>query len=262
MKSLKENLDKVLSQIKKAEAILLLSDFDGTISNIAKTPDGAVLVAGGKEILAKLSEISVIGIVSGRGLENIKQKVSINNLIYAGNHGAEWEINGKKGAARFDKKTLRAIKSAREEFEVLAQKYPGVFVEEKGFAFSAHYRLAPLKKQKKFVEEAGIIARKFKKTKLVSFSPGKKVIDAKPASSPNKGTFAEFLINKLEKKGKKFLPVFLGDDHTDEDAFKVLKNGITIHVGKASDRSRAKYFAKNPSEVVKFLEKVYNTIVK
>ena len=259
MKDLKKNLNEVLGEIKNAEKAVFLSDFDGTLSKIARTPDKAVLAPGAKEVLEKLSQKVPVAIVSGRELKDVKEKVGINNLIYAGNHGAEWEINGKYFSLKFSQKTEQAVKSAKKDFEILAKNYPGIFVEEKKFAFSVHYRALDSKTAKKFLNDAQFVIEKIKKSGLAEVGYGKKVIDVKPSASGNKGLFVKFLLKSF-KNSKKLTVIYLGDDKTDEDVFKALKNGITILVGH-NKKSSAKYSLKNPTEVVAFLQKSYKIMV-
>lgn len=101
----------------------------------------------------------------------------------------------------------------------------------------------------------------FKKTfksyvnnELISIIAGKKVFDIRPKVNWNKGSFAKLVINQIHMQTKTApVVVFIGDDKTDEDVFRILENDVTIHVGK-KHQSRAKYYLKNPMEVVKFLQ--------
>jgi alpha,alpha-trehalase len=262
MKNLKKNMPVVLRRFKKSENVLLISDFDGTLSPIAEKPEKALLPAKAKNILKNWSSVGPVAIVSGRSLRDVKAKVGIKNLIYAGNHGAEWQIDGKYDSLKFDPRIKKLIAAAKKEFKALVKKYPKSLIEDKKIAFSAHYRLLPTKKGRKFLKEAVELAKKYEKTGLISYSFGKKVIDIKPKTVVNKGVFCRFLLNHLEKEtGKKFEVMYLGDDVTDEDAFKEFKSGITVFVGPKK-KSFANYSIKNPTEVIDFLEESCKIIVE
>lgn len=231
---------------------LLLLDYDGTLTPIVRRPDLAKLSAYSREILRRLSRRSHIkmAIISGRKLSDIKKLVGIPHLIYVGNHGFEIEIEGKRfifPAARRFAPVLRKIKSELTR----SLKVKGIFIEDKKFTLSIHYRLLMKRNLKTFQQRFFYEIVKPWKSR-VRITRGKKVFEIRPPFDWDKGKAVKWLINKL--KLKKYLSIYIGDDQTDEDAFRVLKDkGITILVGQRK-KTLADCRLRNVIEVYEFLQ--------
>ena len=132
----------------------------------------------------------------------------------------------------------------------------GIFIEDKGITFSLHYRSAKhndyLKARKAFFQ----IIRPYILKKKVRITYGKKVIEVRPNIAWDKGKASLWLIKMLKKKYnlKGIVPIYIGDDTTDEDAFRALKSrGITILIGRR--KTAAEYSLKNVAQLYKYLEK-------
>jgi len=256
----------LLDELKEIEAILnnkrigLFLDFDGTLASIKKTPQEAYLPLKTKKLLISLKNNPQIflTIISGRGLGDLKNKINIPGIVYVGNHGLEWEINGERKSAHIDEKILQALFCIRSRMRKLEQKFKGIFAEDKGLTIGVHYRL--LKRgianfKKEFAE---IINPYLSDHKLVAIK-GKKVFDIRPDVNWTKGHFSKFIIDKISKKKKsEIITIYIGDDKTDEDAFLHLKKEITIRVGSNS-KSHAKYYVRDTAEVIKVLKWLLNS---
>lgn len=240
--------------------LLIFCDYDGTLTAIAETPDKAVITKGIKELINELSQTSDcrIVIISGRTIKDIRSKVRLKNVIYAGNHGLE--INGcgfrfKAQVSRRYKNVLRTIKND------LASKLlciSGVLLEDKGISVSVHYRLVSGDDVPFVKAIVGDVVLSYMESEEVKVKHGKKVIEIMPPIEWSKGKAALWILKKQRGllKKKWILPVYFGDDITDEDAFDVLRNkGITVFVGK-SKVSKAKYYLKNTEEVAKILRDI------
>ena len=131
----------------------------------------------------------------------------------------------------------------------------GAFVEDKGLSLSLHYRLVDKKQVpqiKTIFHEAVILYLVRNKIKI---KPGKMVLEVRPPAEWDKGKVVLWLLARRNfiSGEKNVLPVYIGDDITDEDAFRALKRkGLTVFVGEPGD-SKADYYLKNTEEVVKFL---------
>lgn len=244
------------SQLKNKYVMLFL-DYDGTLVPITKTPDKAIIQKATKDLLKQLSKIHncKLVIISGRDLKDIKKKVGIKNVIYVGNHG--FQIQGPK--IKFNspishgyKTTLKKIKSD------LARKVcvvKGAFIEDKELSLSLHYRMvSPCHTSllKTFFHD---VTDCYLANNKIKIKKGKKVLEIRPAVDWNKGEAVLWLLARQQYilKNDKILPIYIGDDVTDEDAFRVLKNeGIGIFVGKPR-KSYAGFYLKNPEEVRFFL---------
>lgn len=251
----KKSFNRFMNKIKQYPRIALFLDFDGTLVPIQKDPSMCVLSGEMKEQLKSLAD-SVriyITIISGRSLSDIKRMAGIRNICYGGNHGLV--ISGSDmtyvhpealSAKPFIEKAARMLSKAIAGIE-------GAWIERKKFTASLHYRSVcrrdVLSVKKAFYK---IIPELLGERKLAVIK-GKMVLELAPDASWSKGSAALWILNNL--KGK-YLPVYIGDDWTDENAFKALnKKGITIHVGKSA-KTAAGYYLKSQREVAEFLKNV------
>lgn len=223
--------------------ILLFLDYDGTLTPIVKRPELARPRSSTKKLLERLSKRVNLCIISGRSLSDIKNMVKIPGVIYAGNHGMEIDCYGEifiHPAARRFRKKLNRIKKVLKNY---LGDIPGILIEDKGLTLSVHYRNV----ERKYMER---IKKVFRRPFGARITYGKKVFEVSPPVQWNKGMAARKIIQLSRQK---VLPIYIGDDVTDEDAFEELRNrGITIFVGRPK-KSYAEYFVWNVKEVVKFL---------
>lgn len=256
MNSLLESWKDIRKDSGEREIILFL-DYDGTLTPIAKTPDRAVLSQENKELLERLAGMPrhQVVIVSGRRLSDVKEMVGIENIIYIGNHG--WEVAGS--SMQFENliplEFYSTMQSIKNELDKHLSEIPGAFVEDKGITMSVHYRLA---RDKGFLVRRIVerICLPYKRKGSIKFLEGKKVYEIRPPVDWDKGKAVQWIIKRQEilKGNVHVLPIYIGDDSTDEDAFKVLKNkGITVLVGK-SKFSSADYTLTGPHQVTEFLK--------
>lgn len=250
-----KNLDKITDQLQNSPVTVLMLDFDGTLAPIVKNPQATKLPGETKKLLIKLSKKQgfYLAIISGRSLKDLKKKVGLNSIIYGGNHGLEGEILKEKYCFSVPDKTFAALKVIRQQLHQITDQYTGVFIEDKRLVLSFHYRMAREKapEVKLAVKE---VLKPFIQDKVISITAGKMVFDICPKVDWNKGSFAKLIINKIRAQTKKSpLVIFIGDDTTDEDVFRVLKNGITVKVDK-NRNSGAQYSLKDTNEVFIFLQ--------
>jgi trehalose 6-phosphate phosphatase len=202
-------------------------DFDGTLVELAPTPDG-VLVR--PEMLALLTELrratqGAVAIVSGRGIDSIDAFLGMPDLPVAGLHGAERrDANGDTQRVGFDDARLLHMEKVLAD---LVRTHPGLLLEIKGAAVALHYRNAP---------ESEPAAREAT-TRLVGefadayvLQPGKMVYEIKP-KDVDKGRALRAFLDEPPFAGR--VPVFAGDDLTDEKGFAVVnaERGLSIKVG-------------------------------
>ena len=263
MEHLLSNWKAISEQIQTAKQILFLSDFDGTLAPIVEKPEMAFMP---ENISRRLEELThdqrfIVGIISGRALSDLKERVNIDGIIYAGNHGFEIEgpgVNFINPTAEEIKPFLKAI---QHFLSLTLGTIKGVLVEDKGITLSVHYRQAKEEKARD-IEAAvkhsinGLSARG-----LLKVTSGKKVYEVRPAVNWDKGKAIRFLMKKYGKGGRQsgLLPIYLGDDLTDEDGFRIVEkydNGITVHIGGTNAGTAARYFLDSIDEVAVFLEKL------
>jgi trehalose 6-phosphate phosphatase len=223
-------------------------DYDGTITPIVRHPKLATLADETRELLRSLAnqQLCVLAVISGRRLSDIKKHVGIANAYYVGNHGLEIRGPGIDFVHPKAKALSTILPSIRRELRNTSGSIEGVFIENKGLSLSVHYRAAkaiylPRLKQS--------VRRAVEGYNALKVSYGKKIIEIRPRLQWNKGTAGKWLIKSLGEG----LPVYAGDDYTDEDAFYDLKRGVTILVSKTLRRSGAKYYVRNVGELTRFL---------
>lgn len=253
---------KMAAQLPKAGHVLLLTDYDGTLTPIVERPEQAALPEATRFLLQKLAQERhyTVGIISGRALGDLKALVGLKEVIYAGNHGLEIEGPG-----------LRFIHPVAQEFKAVLQVIyrvlqkalagiAGVLVENKGLTLSTHYRLVDqelLPEVKNAFERAVGVPRLLGRVKITG---GKKVYEVRPAVDWDKGKAISMVMAHDTKSQPRSRPmvIFLGDDLTDEDGFRVVERhgGISIFVGEEPPQTAARYYLRSPQEVQQFLSQL------
>ncbi|PIQ91104.1 MAG: trehalose-phosphatase [Candidatus Omnitrophica bacterium CG11_big_fil_rev_8_21_14_0_20_41_12] len=261
MRYIFDDLEKIQQDLK-GKYLFLFLDCDGTLAAIADTPDQAIISQRTKKLLSLLSQKKNcrIAVVSGRSLDDIKKKVGLKNIIYSGNHG--FQIDGPKIKHELVvpggyKEVLRRI---RVELKKKLSDVRGVLVEDKKLSLALHFRLAALKQLPLIRSVFSRSTAPYLKNNKIRIKPGKKVLEVGPPLAWNKGKIVLWLLARQAALSKKqrIIPVYIGDDVTDEDAFKALKNnGLTIFVG-AGNNSQAKYYLKDVQDVYNFLKYILN----
>lgn len=256
MKHLAIHLEHIEKQVLRSD-ILLFLDYDGTLTPIVDRPEKALIPPESRSILEQLARCPqcTVAVVSGRALKDVRRLVGVKGIVYAGNHGLE--LSGPR--ITFNKVTstsyMKILGQIRKVLEKELERFPGAFLEDKGVVLTLHYRLlkpGALSALKTAFHEAAAphIAKG-----QISIKRGKKVLEIKPDVSWDKGKVVLWLLARRKfVQEKNLLPIYLGDDITDEDAFQALKDrGLTVFVGTPR-KSKAEYFLKSYAEVRAFLE--------
>lgn len=249
MKYLFDKLNEIKARL--GDKLFLLLDYDGTLTPIVKKPEFAVLHKPMKASLTKLCTKHPVAIISGRALEDVKKLVGIKDIYYAGNHGFEIS-NDKSFVLPKALATKPLIGKLCSELEAQL-RVKGALVENKGLTASLHFRLVAQKDLPKLRKIFSRVAEPWIQAGKIRITLGKKVFELRPNLDWDKGKAVEWVIKVMKKQ--EFLPIYVGDDLTDEDAFLALrKNGVTVLVTERAKRSYAKYWVKNVNEVAKFLK--------
>ena len=251
---------EVARRLKAARHVLLLSDYDGTLTPIVDRPELADLPAGTRQLLRALAQRHrfTVGIISGRALSDLKQMVGIGSIVYAGNHGLEIEGPGISFINPLAEEMKPVLRVIHQVLSNALHTVRGALVEDKGLSLSVHYRLV----EEEEVEEAKTVFERILRmphlSGKVKITSGKKVHEVRPAVDWDKGKAIKLLMKRYGKGGRRsgLLPVYLGDDLTDEDGFGAIErhgDGLTVFVGGESDSTTARYFLRSPDEVERFL---------
>ncbi len=234
--------------------VALFLDYDGTLTPIASHPENAHLTEDMREILKRLAHHYPILVISGRDLRDVMQRVALQDIYYAGSHG--FEIHGPHNLSIEIPEAEAAIpnlEKALKELNALATHFSGALVQNKRFAIAFHFRNVAEEKKQNLKDGISQIARQYPNLRLTH---GKEVMELSPAIDWDKGKAVLWLLKKIPME-KPFFSIYLGDDLTDEDAFKVLgNNGIGIIVKETPRDTFASYALEDPSEVKQFLERL------
>jgi trehalose-phosphatase len=195
-------------------------------------------------------------VITGRVLSDITRLVDTQKLIVAALHGIEIRYpDGKEFVWKQAEENQVLIQEIKNRSVQEFQQVKEIYIEDKKYSMAFHYRQVPTVKSKDFIEKFISIYKKIDREKKLEVLHGDKVIEIRPKGW-NKGKAVEKILKKLKNKKNDLLPIYIGDDTTDEDAFKFLRRqGLNIYVKNDSElETLAHYYVRNPSEVYKFLE--------
>lgn len=241
--------------MREAAHLQLLLDYDGTLAPIAATPDQAAPLPGTASLLERLTDRprTSLAIVTGRTIADVRRLLDLSQATYVGLHGAEIQHPG--GPVEVDpavttlQRDLPRLKAQLEE--ALAGRH-GVWIEDKGAALACHYRQA----SRVDAAEAQRIVAEIAATYRDRHGPigllhGHEISELR-AAGIDKG---RAVLTLLAAAPAAALPVYAGDDATDEDAFQRLPAAaITIRVAAAEVATHARYLARGPREIREWLE--------
>ncbi len=239
----------LLSALVAHWSMLLLLDFDGTLSNIASHPDHAVPLRGAREVLARLVRHQArvkIAIISGRPVASLRRLLGVAGVTLVGCHGVEALQAGRRSFLLDTIPSARSIARVRRWLRSNIPASAGFVVEDKHVAIALHYRMA-------YPASALVLRGKFRKfvtehAPLLRVAEGKKVIEALP-----RGASKALAARLLARRAGSSLVVCVGDDVTDEDTFYQLRReGLGILVGRRT--SWAHWRAATPARVVRELQ--------
>jgi trehalose 6-phosphate phosphatase len=233
-------------------------DFDGTLSEIVDNPDSARLTENAAVALTSLSTQCPVAILSGRDLADVRQRIGLPGIWYAGSHG--FELIGPDGAHHQNAEAAASIPVLQQAAAGLADQLdhiPGVVVEHKRFGVAVHYRKAARER----VGEVTAAVRSAGQRTGLRVTTGREVIELRPNVDWDKGKTLRWVLDYMRgAKPNPLLPIYLGDDITDEDAFDAVRgDGIAVVVRHSDDgdRATAALFAlDNPEQVREFTERL------
>jgi len=248
--------------IRAAPHLLLLSDYDGTLTPIVGRPAEAILSNEVRKKLYALSQkpTASVGIISGRAMAELKSLVDIEGIYYAGNHGLEIEGPGISFISQEAELAQAMMKDLARQLSAALDSIDGVIIEDKGLSLSVHYRLVTEGEENLVTETFKRLTSPLANEGKVRITSGKKVLEVRPPIDWHKGKAVEAITREIKVllKLEQILTIYLGDDTTDEDAFKVLHRpeGWSIFVGEENPSSSADYFLNSAIEVEEFLSRL------
>ncbi|XP_057501725.1 probable trehalose-phosphate phosphatase J [Actinidia eriantha] len=256
-----------ITKASKGKQIVMFLDYDGTLSPIVEDPDRAFMSDAMRAAVRKLARYFPTAIVSGRCRDKVYSFVRLAELYYAGSHGMD--IKGPSKGSKYENGAHQAVlfqpasefvPMINEVYKALLEKTkstPGAKVEHNKFCVSVHFRCVDEKKWSELALQVRSVLKDYPKLRLTQ---GRKVLEIRPTIKWDKGKALEFLLESLGFANcTDVFPVYIGDDRTDEDAFKVLRErgqGFGILVSKIPKDTNASYSLQEPSEVMDFLQRL------
>jgi trehalose 6-phosphate phosphatase len=231
---------------------LFAFDLDGTLTSISADPQNILLSGATREQLSRLIKHAPVAVITGRSRSDAQAHLGITPHFLIGNHGAEglpgwqaWEREFVDMCVDWEKQMRQALLSA---------DVSGITIENKGMTLSIHYRAALRRRRARSLILKGIDELVPKPRRV----EGKCVENLLPPSAPDKGTAMLYLMRLSESpKG-----LYVGDDVTDEDVFRLEGNHLfTVRVGTGV-MSRAQYELRNHKEMVRLLREINQTLTK
>lgn len=245
-----QHLECIIPPPGKRLAIFL--DYDGTLTPIVSRPDLATLSASMRETLERLSRRCTLAVISGRDLRDVMSRVGIDHIFYAGSHGFDIAGPGRE-PLQYEQGTeyLSLLDQAERELREKLAHIEGCLIERKRFSIAVHYRQVEPPEVQQLKETVAEVLLLHTQLRL---SKGKKVYELQPNIDWHKGKALRWLLQALELKRDEVIPLYIGDDVTDEDAFAAIReDGIGILVAGRARQTRARYLLKDPEEVQRFL---------
>ncbi|KAM5575763.1 putative trehalose-phosphate phosphatase D [Rosa sericea] len=255
-----------ITNASKGKQIIMFLDYDGTLSPIVEDPDRAFMSNEMRKAVRAVARYFPTAIVSGRCRDKVYSFVKLSELYYAGSHGMD--IRGPSESNKYKNANQAVLFQPASEFlpmidevcKILVEKtksISGARVENNKFCLSVHFRCVEEKSWAALAEQVRLVLNEYPKLKLTQ---GRKVLEIRPTIKWDKGKALEFLLESLGyANSSEVLPVYIGDDRTDEDAFKVLRDrgqGFGILVSKVPKETNASYSLQEPAEVKDFLRRL------
>jgi trehalose-phosphatase len=246
-------LDKIVARFVAARPAFFL-DFDGTLAPIVPHPDEARAVAGTADVLRRLAARFPVVVVSGRRLDDVRLRLGLDFVGYAGEHGLV--LQDGRGVIRapvLRPGHLAALQAAAHGLRVVVEREPGAWLEPKECALAVHVRPASPEGKRRI---AAAVRAVVGTSTLLRVMAGKEVYEVRPDVEWDKGDAVMHLLQRLGGDAR-YHAFVIGDDTTDEDAFRAAgQTGVAIRVGAPEEATRAAYVLADPGEVVVFLERL------
>ncbi len=254
--------NRIFSLLENASHIGLFLDYDGTLADFAPTPDHVIPNPGVIDLVGRLAQHPHIqvAIISGRRLQHVQKLVPVAGIWKAGTYGIELSSPDGRTINRLDFQTVRpTLEQIKPIWQNLIEVHEGFYLEDKGWSLAIHARFAPETQAVEVLAVAREIAATQSNPEDFRLLGGEKFLEIGP-SIANKGKTVAFLLKR--HCPPETLPIYIGDDDKDEEAYAVIQqhNGIAIQVSSQPRESIAAYRLKNPQAVHKWLEELLRNL--
>ncbi|APG28891.1 trehalose-phosphatase [Syntrophotalea acetylenivorans] len=249
-----ENTAQLNGELQDRQPVVFL-DFDGTLTPIVDRPELAEISPEMRDSVHRLGKCCILAIVSGRDLDDVRVKVGIDEVYYAGSHG--FHIAGPAGFGhelQQGSQFLPSLDKAEQALLRQLSQIPGAQVERKKFAVAIHFRRVA---NEQVDAVTAVVDRVLADSEGLRKTGGKKIFELRPDIDWDKGKAVNWLLGKLQLAKHKAVPIYVGDDLTDEDAFRELQHrGIGILVRDEVRPTLARYALDSVDEVGTLLRRL------
>lgn len=248
--------------------LVIFLDYDGTLTPIVNDPDSAFMTQHMREAVRAVASVFPTAIISGRGREKVEQFVQLSELYYAGSHGMDIAVpknrlnieNADEATTKFQPASEfeSLMKEVGEQLRTAIKDIPGASVEDNKFCVSVHFRNCSVNYYEEVVTAVEEVVLQYEGLRITR---GRKVLEVRPQINWDKGSALVHLLSMLgleDKEGDVFC-LYIGDDRTDEDAFRVLNErglGGGILVSSRVKETEGRWTLRDPREVAMFLQRL------
>lgn len=241
-------------RVAAADRVFCFLDYDGTLSPLAPTPAEAVALPGTSALVRQLAAAPgvQVALVTGRPIADMRRFLDVPCIYYVGTHGLEVRLpNGEMQVADGADPVRAALPELKRQLQQTLGTRSGILIEDKGGALACHYRLAAPADAVAARKLIAALAHDYQRSGVpITLVFGHAVAELRPTHI-NKGKAARSL---LAVHGSTALPIYVGDDQSDEEAFEMLPpESITIRVAPSHTRTHARYRVLQPSDVHRLL---------
>jgi len=246
---------QINERLTQAERLWLFLDYDGTLADFAPTPEHANPDPEIIDLLSSLAHHACIriAVISGRRLDHVQALVPVLGVLLAGTYGVELQMPEGKRFNRVDYDAIRpALDTLKPRWAHLIANREGFFLEDKGWALALHARFADDFETDVVLPAARRMATKVACSGLFRVLSGHKFLEVAPDMA-DKGQTVGYLLDHYPWPGA--LPLYLGDDDKDEEAFSVIKarGGIAILVAGEPRKTKADCRLESPQAARRWL---------
>jgi alpha,alpha-trehalase len=247
--------DHDLVRLLDAPSVAVFLDYDGTLTPIVDRPEHALLPEPTRQVLQRLAATVVVGVISGRDLDDVERMVACEGLWLSGSHGFDIQRpDGSRVQIEAGRDALPALDAAEAELGDPVAGVSGAWVERKHFAIAVHHRATPMSQVPRLEEIVSAVADAHPELRMAG---GKKIFELRPDIDWDKGAALRWLLEAAGLDPERTLAVFVGDDVTDEDAFaRVRYHGVGVAVGEDDRITAANDRVDDPAAVRRLLEEL------
>ncbi len=234
--------------IFRKKNLVFFLDYDGTLTPIVEKPELAVLDKDMRRVLEELASAYRVSVVSGRLRNDVENLVGIKNIFYAGSHGFDIEGPSFSMIHPEAKEKIPMISHIVKVIKERLNSIEGVIIEDKKFSVAVHYRL--VKSEEDIYAIRNCVYGVLGSDTSFRIMEGKKVFEILPAIQWNKGKAVRWIMQALGISWGDATVIYIGDDTTDEDAFRTIRGrGVGILVSEKDKVSCADFRVSSPVEV-------------